>query len=114
MFLVQKQCENAKKFRNSRQIFQVPTVLVVARLARLKYTRFGADLPSSSANIRVIETFNQDLHLKLNQVYLKTSYHTNFQKNWWSDKKVLLHTRPSQTTDHRPQTTDHRPQTTDN
>ena len=56
----------------------------------------------SSANIGVIQTFNQDLYLKPNKVYLKTYHHTKFQENWWSDKKVLLHTR-YQTTD-RPQT----------
>ena len=47
----------------------------------------------SSANIGVTQTFNQDLYLKPNKVYLKTYHHTNFQENWWSDKKVLLHTR---------------------
>ena len=48
----------------------------------------------SSANIGVTQTFNQDLYLKPNKVYLKTYFHTKFQKKWWLGTKLLLHTRP--------------------
>ena len=53
-----------------------------------------AMLSISSANIGVTQTFNQHLYLKPNKVCLETYHHTNFQKNWWSETKVLLHTRP--------------------
>ena len=53
-----------------------------------------AMLSISSADIGVTQTFNQHLYLKPNKVCLETYHHTNFQKNWWSETKVLLHTRP--------------------